>query len=89
MFADDEPHANYGHTCRYLLYESTTGKFLEEMPARLPPVADARQAKTLKPFHEPLRVIENPNLFKPYWPVWHCPVIIPTIWMWTGMVVSV
>jgi hypothetical protein len=77
VFADDEPRANFGHTCRYLLYENNTGKFLQEAPARFPPVADAKQAKTLKPFHEPVRLVENPNLFKPYQPFWRCPVIIP------------
>ena len=77
VFADDEPRANYGHTCRYLLYETEGGKFLEETPARFPPVADAKQAKTLKPFHEPIRLIENPNLFRPYIYPWRCPVIVP------------
>jgi hypothetical protein len=66
VFADDEPLANFGHTCRYLLYENKTGKFLQETPARFPPVADAKQTRTFKPFHEPMRLIENPNLFKPY-----------------------
>lgn len=30
VFADDEPLANFGHTCRYLMYESKTGNFLNE-----------------------------------------------------------
>ena len=77
VFADDEPRANFGHPCRYLLYESETGNFLQERPARFPPVADARQAKTLKTFHEPVRLVENPNLFKPYLPAWRCPIIVP------------
>jgi hypothetical protein len=77
VFADDEPQANFGHTCRYLLYENGTGKFLQEAPARFPPVKDAKQAKTLKPFHEPVRLIENPNLFKPFRPIWRCPIIVP------------
>jgi hypothetical protein len=77
VFADDEPLANFGHTCRYLLYESKTGKFLKESPARFPPVKDVRQPRTLKPFHEPVRLVENPNLFKPNVPIWRCPVIVP------------
>lgn len=77
VFADDEPRANFGHACRYLLYEDKTGKFLKEMPARFPPVADAKQAKTLKAFHETVRLIDNPNLFKPFRPIWRCPIIIP------------
>ncbi len=77
VFEDDEPRANFGHTCRYLLYDDKTGNFLDEAPARFPPVADARQEVTLKPFHEPVRLIENPNLFKPYRLWWRCPVILP------------
>jgi hypothetical protein len=77
VFADDEPRANFGHTCRYLLYDNRTGKFLKEAPARFPPVADVKQTRTLKPFHEPVRFVENPNLFKPYWPIWRCPVMVP------------
>jgi hypothetical protein len=78
VFADDEPLANFGHSCRYLLYENKTGKFLQETPARFPPVADAKQTRTLKPFHEPVRLIENLNLFRPYKPIrWRCPIIVP------------
>jgi hypothetical protein len=77
VFADDEPQANFGHACRYMLYDNKTGKFLKEMPARLPPVRDMKQATTLKPFHEPVRFIDKPNLFKPCKPFWHCPIIIP------------
>lgn len=77
VFADDEPRANFGHACRYLLYESRTGRFLDEAPARFPPVAHAKQIRTLRPFHEPVRLVENPNLFKPLLPRWRCPVIVP------------
>lgn len=77
VFADDEPRANFGHTCRYLLYDEATGEFVREAPARFPPIADARQPRSLKPFHEPVRFIDNPNLFHPYHPPWLCPVILP------------
>jgi hypothetical protein len=77
VFADDEPRANFGHACRYLLYESETGKFLKEAPARFPPISNAKEEKTLKAFHEPIYAVENPNLFRPYRPIWRCPVIIP------------
>jgi len=77
VFADDEPMANFGHSCRYLIYESETGKFLREAQVRFPPISDAKQPKTLKTFHEPVRLVENPNLFKPRFPIWRCPVIIP------------
>jgi hypothetical protein len=77
VFADDEPRANFGHTCRYLLYENKTGEFVQETRARFPPVADAKQTRMLKPFHEPVRLIENPNLFRPFKPIWRCPIIVP------------
>ena len=77
VFADDEPRANFGHRCRYMLYDEKTGKFLSELPARFPPVATAKQARTLKPFHEPFKLAENPNLFRPIRPRWRCPVIVP------------
>ncbi len=77
IFADDEPMANFGHTCRYFMYDSKTGDFLHEKAARFPPVAKANQAMTLKAYHEPVRLVENPNLFKPYFPAWRCPIIIP------------
>ena len=75
VFADDEPLANYGHPCRYLLYDDKTGAPLDEVPSRFPPLVDARQPVALKAFHEPLRLIENPNLFWPVKPIWRCPVI--------------
>lgn len=77
VFADEEPRANFGHRCRYLLYDNNTGAFRQEVPARFPPVADAGQARTLRVFHEPVRLVENPNLFKPHLPFWRCPLIIP------------
>jgi hypothetical protein len=76
VFADHEPLYNFGHTCRYLLYEERTGKFLNELPARFPPLTDAKQRTTLKAFHEPVQFITNPNLFKPLKPVWRCPKFI-------------
>ena len=77
VFADDEPRANFGHACRYLLYEDRSGKFREQLPARFPPLADVRQPRILKPFHEPVRLIDNPNLFRPILPRWRCPIIVP------------
>ena len=75
VFADDEPLANFGHPCRYLLYDDKTGAFLEEAPSRFPPLADARQPVSLAAFHEPLRLIENPNLYRRVTPIWCCPVV--------------
>jgi hypothetical protein len=77
VFADDEPRANFGHECRYLLYHSATGDFDREVPARFPPVTDATQPKTLQPFHEPVQFAGDAIRFRVYPPVWRCPIIIP------------
>jgi hypothetical protein len=77
VFADDEPHANFGHACRYMLYDAKTGDFHREAPARLPPIADARHPKTLRAFHEPVQFVANPIQFRLWPPVWRCPIIIP------------
>ncbi len=77
VFVDHEPQANFGHTCEYLLYEDKTGKFIKRVSARFPPLDDPKRARTLQPFHEPVRFTENPHLFKPYKPVWRCPIIVP------------
>jgi len=78
VFADDDPRANFGHNCRYLLYDATNGEFHREVPARFPPITDVRQPNTLRPFHEPIRLIENPNVFHLYPPIfWRCPIIVP------------
>jgi hypothetical protein len=76
VFADDDPHANFGHACRYLLYDAKTGDFHREAPARFPPIADAKQPNTLRPFHEPVQFIANPIPFHLYPPIWRCPIII-------------
>jgi hypothetical protein len=77
VFADDEPRANFGHDCRYLLYNAATGDFDREVPARVPPVADVRRPSTLRPFHEPVQATGAATRFHVYPPVWRCPIIIP------------
>ncbi|MDE3088367.1 MAG: caspase family protein [Chloroflexota bacterium] len=75
VFADDEPMANFAHACRYILYDAQTGSLHREVPAQFPPFGKARP-KTLKPFHEPVRFFETPNLFKVR-PRYLCPVLVP------------
>jgi hypothetical protein len=77
VFADDNPHANFGHDCRYLLYDAATGDFHREVAARFPPISDVTHPSTLRPFHEPLRFIDTPIRFRQWPPRWHCPVIVP------------
>lgn len=76
VFADDDPRANFGHDCRYLLYDAKTGDFHREVAARFPPVADAERPKTLQPFHEPMQFVAMPIRFH-LRPIWRCPVFIP------------
>jgi hypothetical protein len=76
VFADDNPRANFGHDCRYLLYDAGTGDFVREAPARFPPIADAKQPRTLEVFHEPVHFVANPIQFHHHRPPWRCPIII-------------
>jgi hypothetical protein len=74
VFADDDPRANFGHACRYLLYDAETGEFQHESPARLPPYVATKPA-TLRPFHAPVRFVETPNLFHVR-PDFRCPILV-------------
>lgn len=71
VFADDDPMANWGHSCRYLLYHADTGQLLKEVSARLP-------SGKLEPFFQPVRRSLGPLLPKS-WPPrrFRCPIIIP------------
>jgi Peptidase C13 family len=75
VFADDNPLANFGHDCRYILYDSTNGKLQREIPARFPPYVKA-PPPTLKAFHEPVRVQPNPDIYRVR-PFLRCPILIP------------
>ncbi len=39
VFVDEEPAANFGHACHYLLYEPEKGRFRKSIGARFPPYA--------------------------------------------------
>lgn len=72
VFADDDPTANWGHACRYLLYDATTGDFMKEIPARLP-------SGPLEPFYTPVQFPKSPIEQQPIWwprPI-RCPIIVP------------
>jgi hypothetical protein len=59
VFADDDPRANWGHRCRYLLYDADSGELTREVEARLP-------SGHLEPFHQPVTAVKiegNPR----YW----------------------
>jgi hypothetical protein len=72
VFADDDPLANWGHPCRYLLYDPATGELRKEIPARLP-------SGHLEPFFTSLKLPKSP-LEPPFrWPPrpFRCPIILP------------
>ncbi len=75
VFADDHPLANFGHDCRYLLYDSETGDLPREVPARFPPYL-AKPPASLVAFHQPVRVQPNPDIFRVR-PILRCPILIP------------
>lgn len=77
VFADHAPQANFGHACRYLFYDAGNGEFIRDVPARFPPVADAREKPTLRAIHEPVQFLKDRIIWHPPWPVWRCPIIIP------------
>jgi hypothetical protein len=72
VFADDDPMANWGHACRYLLYDAESGVLKREVPARLP-------SGRLEPFYTPVQIVRGPVEPGPFWPPQRarCPVIIP------------
>jgi hypothetical protein len=75
VFADDEPLANFGHPCRYLLFDPESGDLHTELPARFPPWQD-RIPESLQAFHQPVRPVPAESLYhiRPPWP---CPILWP------------
>jgi hypothetical protein len=74
VFADDEPLANFGHPCRYLLYDAKTGEFLKEVPARFPPSIISRSRLTSFFVQT---IYNRPLPYRPWPPVYRCPRRIP------------
>lgn len=50
-FADDAPSYNWSHPCRYLLYDSKTGRLYKEVKASFPPYL-VEPPETFKEFHQ-------------------------------------
>jgi hypothetical protein len=74
VFADDDPMANFGHECRYLIFDQTNGKLTREAPARFPPYLDTRPG-SFAPFHQPSQ--PEPSEIYGVTPMGKCPVVIP------------
>ena len=86
VFVDEEPLANFGHACRYLLYDAGSGKLDREIHAQLPPFRE-KPPETLRPFHRPVRFLP-PQVLHPLRPHFRC----PPLWdrgryaiLWSGM----
>lgn len=75
VFADDDPQANFGHACRYLLFDPSTGRFKREVPARFPHYL-TRPPETLKPIHRPVRFVSDTDRFRMR-PIIRCPRLHP------------
>ena len=72
VFADDEPGADFGHPCRYLLYDSA-GSLYRKVSAQFPPFP--QNPSTFTAFHQPILTEPaavfhiNPDLWCPrLWP---------------------
>lgn len=75
VFADDAPHANWGHPCRYMLHDATTGEFYQETQAQFP--LDLGKPKPeLEIFHEAVKWPFEPVIW-PIKPRLRCPIILP------------
>ena len=75
VFADDEPRANFGHPCRYLLFDPESGELHAELAARFPPWG-ARVPDSLEAFHQPVRPAPPESLYHVR-PELRCPVLFP------------
>ena len=75
VFVDDEPTANFGHACRYLLFDPESGELHAELPARFPPW-EARIPESLEAFHQPIRPVPVDSLHHVK-PELRCPILFP------------
>lgn len=51
VFSDDEPLKNWGHKCRYLMHDPSSGIVTDDIPSNLPP--NLNLTGTFHPFHLP------------------------------------
>ena len=72
VFADDEPLANWGHPCRYLLYEPENGELYRTVEAQFPPYL-VDPPETFRAFHKPIAWAYPELLWPIYRPWWRWP----------------
>lgn len=72
VFADDVPLANWGHECRYLLYEPENGELYKTVEAQFPPSL-TEEPESFKLFHEPVKWAKPDILWPVARPWWRWP----------------
>jgi hypothetical protein len=72
VFADDAPLANWGHPCRYLLYESENGELYKTVEAQFPPYL-TKVPDSFVAFHVPVQWVPSEILWPVYRPWWRWP----------------
>jgi hypothetical protein len=75
VFADDAPQLNWGHACRYLLFDAATGERYASVAAQFPPFL-TNPPDTFRPFHEPVRIDPSLRVW-PLRPLLRCPIRRP------------
>ena len=75
VFADDAPTFNWGHPCRYLLYDAKTGEPYDEVADEFPPYL-VNTPSSFVGFHLPVRIDGIETLW-PIKPLLRCPYKFP------------
>ena len=75
VFADDAPTFNWGHPCRYLLYDAKTGEPYDEVADEFPPYL-VNTPSSFVGFHLPVRIDGIETLW-PIKPQLRCPYKFP------------
>jgi hypothetical protein len=74
VFVDDAPLANFGHHCRYLLYDAISGEHYASLAARFPPWIGS-VPESMENFHTPVQAASADALFH-LPPPYLCPIFI-------------
>jgi hypothetical protein len=75
VFADDAPLLNWGHPCRYILFDAATAEPYREIAAQFPPFM-IKTPENFKPFHEPVKFAPQNQFVIPR-PILTCPIRFP------------
>lgn len=75
VFADDAPLFNWGHPCRYLLYDAQSAEKYSEVSAQFPPYL-INTPENFKPFHQPVRFAPREGVWVQRPPL-TCPIRFP------------